>query len=137
MIVTIKASKEVWHSPDGQRSVWDLETPTGETWQTMSRQIATAIGQSLDLTTRVSASGKTYLVKPLASPDGVGAPSSPGVAVPSSDDVRRFSEAVDRFQEAVIKFVSHTYDGPGAAPELPPIENYDGFGDERAIEDDL
>lgn len=142
MIVTVKTSKEVWKSPDGQRSIWEIETPTGEVWQTMSRQIATALGQSLDVTTRVSGTGKTYIVKtPQESPDGLSnanlLPTQPLRGGPSAEDVQRFSAAVDRFQDAVVQFVMAQERKQLDNDDLPPIGNYDALTQERVIEDDL
>ena len=131
MIVTIKDSKEVWKSPDGQRSIYEVTDAEGNQWQTMSRQIAMAINQSLELTTRVSDKGKTYLIKPpqeqQGTLDGVrGSDALTGLLDRLGKDLDRFEGLLNRLASAPDR------------PDLPPAELYDDMRDEgRGVIDDL
>jgi hypothetical protein len=131
MNITVKSSKEVWASPDGQRNIWEIQTPEGTTWQTMSRQIAQAIGQTLDLTTRVSAAGKTYLVKPpqeqqvppayqgaQAAVDAIKAPPAPTITPELLERLIRVLQGLDDHLRAVH--------GVAANTDLPPLPTYEG-----------
>lgn len=144
MLLTIKESKEAWKSPDGQRTIWEVKDSEGNNWQTMSGQIAKAVGQTLELTTRVSDKGKTYLITPPQD----GPQNAQGIPILNVDDIPtdRFEKAVDKFSEAVERLLaSQTGTYPSAEvvltepadDDLPPTSLYDQQMGLVEIEDDL
>lgn len=123
MLVTIKSSNQVWQSPDGQMKIWDFSGVLPDTnepinAQTRSGKIASSLGQTLDLTTTVSKSGKTYFVQ--VPREGSQFPSNYnnaaavtqtterapiGQAAPFTNDTsERLIRAIERFEEAVMRF---------------------------------
>ena len=138
MLITVKESNEVWKSPDGQRSIYEIKDQDGNTWQTMSRQIAQAINQSMELTTRVSNKGKTYLIKPQDRQENA-QQTLDGVSSPSirSEDLQRFQEAVNKFDEAVNKLLlSKGLEEIAQDTDMPPAELYENLAG-KEITDDL
>lgn len=127
MLITIKTANHIWTSPDGQVKIWDFTgayADSGESMQgqTRSQKIATSTDQTLDLTTTVSKSGKTYYVQVpregggWSSPSTTGAPSYQATQGPldlktsdhtaeSQNASERFYAAVERFDKAVDKLV--------------------------------
>ncbi len=146
MLITIREPKEVWKSPDGQRIIWELKDQDNNTWSTMSRKIATSEGQTMELTTRVAKSGKTFLITPpqegYAAPGAPGAPAAPVAAPVSNDTLLRVEGVMTRLENAVERFevaVSALWD-TAAPPQLPeedrpPVGLYDsGY---ETLQDDL
>lgn len=131
MLLTIKTSEEAWTSPDGQRKIWEIVDSEGNKWQTMSRQIAQSINQTMELTTRVSDKGKTYLVKP--SIDGVGAPQAASTSLEST--------ATDQLLQQILEELkklngSATIKG-NVESDLPPVESYNVNEQMAEVFDDL
>lgn len=141
MLISIKDSKEVWKSPDGQRSIWEITDQDGQTWSTMSRQIAQGIGQSMELTTRVSDKGKTYLIKPQAEQQAMdsvraaGGQPSPEAIEALDKAVTRLTRAVEKFDEAVSKILL-ARGLEEMVEDMPPTEVYENLAG-KEIQDDL
>jgi hypothetical protein len=140
LILTIKSSEEVWKSPDGQRSIWEVKDSEGNTWQTMSRQIAMAINQSMELTTRVSDKGKTYLIKPpqddIQAPQGSQLRQGTPVGIVSPQLIERLTSVLERLE----RLLSADVNEPGIAEitdtdDLPPVSLYDRDMGEEIIDD--
>lgn len=124
MQITIQSSEESWKSPDGQRTIWEITDGEGNKWQTMSQQIAQAIGQTMDLTTRVSDKGKTYLIKPPV--DGVRAPQAAPPSLGGQDAtmmLRRILEQLEAIEKILLVAPNKTTEVPDI--DLPPIESYE------------
>ncbi len=125
MLVTIKSSNHVWTAPDGQMKIWDFTgvyPDTGEQLQgsTRSNRIANAIDQTLDLTTTVSKSGKTYYIQ--VPRDGSQGFTQAAQALPTPSPVSNTNNATERFTQAVDKF-ERAVDRLVGTPDVPTTEN--------------
>lgn len=145
MLITIRDSKEIWKSPDGQRSIWEITDQDNQVWSTMSRQIAQGIGQSMELTTRVSDKGKTYLIKPpqegqqaFGGVDGIKSGSGTLGGLEALEiAVEHLTKAVDIFERSVDKLLlSKGLEEIAEAHDMPPAELYENLAG-KEIQDDL
>lgn len=131
MLITNKQSKKSWTSPDGRTNIWEVIDQDNNHWQTMSQRIGEGVGQSFDCTTRVSGSGKTYLIQTPKDQQGMPvaptqSPSSSQVAPDTQTATARFTEAVERFERAISRFEAITdfaTTSQTEAPEDRPISD--------------
>jgi hypothetical protein len=116
--ISVRSSKESWKSPDGKITIWEVTDGDGQTWNTMSGKIANALGQTIEVTTRVNNKGKTYLITPPAE----GAYPLPAAPVTGAEGIlsrieqilARYEASVAAFSDSVDKLVGQTpvQDGP-------------------------
>lgn len=122
MLITVKSSTVAWKSPDGKITIYDIIDQDGNQWQTRSRKIGEGIDQSFDCTTTVSKSNKTYLIQ-VPDPNSpyfseqqarVGGQPQPALPIPLAPQqpaaaglptatTAQFTNAVDKFVDAVNK----------------------------------
>jgi hypothetical protein len=134
MLINVLKSNKVWTSPDGNISIWDIEDADGQKWQTRSQKIADALGQTLDCTTTVSKSNKTYLVQ--TPKEG-----SPGFSqaaqshVPGSggqlpnETIIRLEKAVESLERIADRFspTAPTAPAPDVVPKTVNEQQLDDF----------
>ena len=148
MLITISQVKEEWKSPDGQLSIWGLVNQMdGTPWKTMSKKIADSEGQTMELTTRVSKNGKTYLIQPPREDSPYGNPGGQGnqaakPAGPASANLDRLEVLVDRLEAAVDGIQASRLPKPDVIPtetisEAEMQKRLDDVFGPDGIEDDL
>jgi hypothetical protein len=122
--ISVRSSKESWKSPDGKITIWEVTDGDGQTWDTMSGKIANALGQTIEVTTRVSNKGKTYLITPPAG-GAYPLPAAPvvgaeGILARIEQILARYEASVAAFSESVDKLVGQTPVQDGPKPPQPP-----------------
>ena len=133
MKLVIAEAQEKWTSPDKKVTIWDLKDSDGNPWQTMSKQIAQSIGQAVEVTTRVSDKGKTYLIMDK---------NDQAPTATSNLDLDRLEAILDKFAVTVERLTTYlsedTFNDPDLPqdsplgqikledPDLPPVELYEG-----------
>lgn len=142
MLITPKNVTKKWVSPDNRVTIWELQDQNGTTWATRSQSIADSEGQTLELTTTVSNTGKTYLVRPPKDAMPQAQTQIPSVGILPEQGIARFEEAVQAFSDAVDKLTDHTRPEPDYVPtEIPPyVEDalskaIDAFGGGEIVDD--
>ena len=101
MQITIKNVQKDWMSPDGKITIHSLEDQDGNKWKTMSGTIAAAEGQTMELTTRVSAKGQTYLIQPPRDGSGFEQKAVPTYTPPAQMGIPLTELMVERLEAAV------------------------------------